>query len=235
VKLSFLVYEVVMKKCVLLLSGGLDSVSLLHYAVKELSYDEVYALSFNYGQKHSRELKEASWNCYKIKQVKEHQVLDLQFMKEILQDSSSLVGDKIDVPDLDSIADGDLDQPVTYVPNRNMMLLSLAASYAESCGCTEVYYGAQAQDEYGYWDCTHEFLGKINQVLSLNRRDSVTIKAPFIGKSKGEVVAIGSKCGVDFKHTWTCYRGGEEPCNTCPSCVERALAFSKAGEVDPLV
>ena len=224
-----------MKKCVLLLSGGMDSVSLLYYVVKELSFEEVYALSFNYGQKHSRELKEASWNCEKFNEVKEHRILDLQFMREILQDSSSLVGDKIDVPDLDKISESELDQPVTYVPNRNMMLLSLAASYAESCSCTEVYYGAQAQDEYGYWDCTKEFLEKINAVLDLNRRDGITIKAPFVGKSKGDVVAIGNKYGVDFSHTWTCYRGGDVPCGTCPSCVERRLAFEKARVVDPLV
>ena len=153
-----------MKKCVMLLSGGMDSVSLVHYAVKELFYDEVYALSFDYGQKHSKELKEATWNCQQFTEVKEHRILDLQFMREILQDSSSLVGDKIDVPDLDKIRESELDQPVTYVPNRNMMLLSLAASYAESRSCTEVYYGAQAQDEYGYWDCTKEFLEKLNNV-----------------------------------------------------------------------
>lgn len=224
-----------MKKCVLLLSGGMDSVSLLHHAINELAYEEVYTLSFNYGQKHSRELEEATWNSQKFPQVKEHRVLDLQFMREILQGTSSLVGDQIEVPDLDSIKEGDLDQPVTYVPNRNMMLLSLAASYAESCQCTEVFYGAQAQDEYGYWDCTKEFLDKMNQVLSLNRRDSVEIKAPFVNKNKSEVVSIGHRCGVDFKRTWTCYKGGAVICNTCPSCVERAGAFAKVGIIDPLV
>jgi 7-cyano-7-deazaguanine synthase len=84
-----------MKKCVMLLSGGMDSVSLLHHAVKDLLFDEIYALSFDYGQKHSRELQEATWNCQQLKEVKEHRILDLQFMREILQDSSSLVGDKI--------------------------------------------------------------------------------------------------------------------------------------------
>ncbi|MCM8541379.1 MAG: 7-cyano-7-deazaguanine synthase QueC [Lentisphaeraceae bacterium] len=224
-----------MDKCVLLLSGGMDSVTLLHYVVNELKCKEVYALSFNYGQKHSRELEEAAWNCRKFPQVKEHRKLNLEFMKGILEDSSSLVGDKIDVPDLDSILEADLDQPVTYVPNRNMMLLSLAASYAETCDCRQIYYGAQAQDEYGYWDCTKEFLDKINQVFSLNRRGSVTINAPFVSKSKADVVEIGLENGVDFAHTWTCYRGGVRPCKTCPSCMERSLAFAKAGKEDPLI
>lgn len=224
-----------MDKCVILLSGGMDSVTLLHYVVNELQCKEVYALSFNYGQKHSRELEEAAWNCRKFTQVQEHRTLNLEFMKGILENSSSLVGDKIEVPDLDSIKQEDLDQPVTYVPNRNMMLLSLAASYAESRGCREVFYGAQAQDEYGYWDCTKEFLERINGVLSLNRRESVKINAPFVSKSKGDVVGIGLSNGVDFSHTWTCYRGGKKACGSCPSCRERALAFSKAGAADPLL
>ena len=224
-----------MSKCVILVSGGMDSVTLLHYAVKVLKIDEVYALSFNYGQRHSRELVEARWNCEKFSAVKEHRVLDLEFMREILQGSSSLVGDVIDVPDLDSIEEKDLDQPITYVPNRNMMLLSLAASYAESRDCRQIYYGAQAQDEYGYWDCTEEFLEKINNVFSLNRRNSVEVLAPFVHKSKGDVVEIGLENGVDFSRTWTCYRGGEEPCKKCPSCVERELAFTQAGQKDPLI
>lgn len=224
-----------MSKCVILVSGGMDSVTLLHYAVKTLKMKEIYALSFNYGQKHSRELEEARWNCKKFPEVKEHRVLDLGFMREILKNSSSLVGDVIDVPDLHSIAEKDLDQPITYVPNRNMMLLSLAASYAESCGCQDVYYGAQAQDEYGYWDCTEDFLSRINQVLALNRRDEVEIKAPFVHKSKGDVVSIGLENDVDFGRTWTCYRGGEKPCQECPSCVERKLAFEQAGQKDPLI
>lgn len=224
-----------MDKCVILLSGGMDSVSLLHYVINELACREVYALSFNYGQKHSRELEEAAWNCRRFDQVKEHRRMNLEFMKGILEGSSSLVGDKIEVPDLDSIKQEDLDQPVTYVPNRNMMLLSLAASYAETKGCREVFYGAQAQDEYGYWDCTGEFLERINSVLSLNRRESVRINAPYVSMSKGDVVSSGLKNGVDFAHTWTCYRGGVKPCRTCPSCMERALAFSKAGVADPLI
>ena len=224
-----------MDKCVILLSGGMDSVTLLHYVINKLDCKEVYALSFNYGQKHSRELEEAAWNCRKFPQIKEHRVMNLEFMKGILEGTSSLVGDKIEVPDLDKIKAEDLDQPVTYVPNRNMMLLSLAASFAEARGCRQVFYGAQAQDEYGYWDCTKDFLEKINQLLSLNRRESITINAPFVAKTKGEVVEIGLENGVDFSHTWTCYRGGTKSCGSCPSCRERALAFSNAGSVDPLL
>ena len=94
--------------------------------------------------------------------------------------------------------------------------------------------GAQAQDEYGYWDCTPDFVERINAVLALNRRQPVQVCAPFVGMSKGAVVRMGLALGVDYAHTWTCYRGEERPCGTCPSCVERRRAFETAGVADPL-
>ena len=121
---------------------------------------------------------------------------------------TALVDGGDDVPDLKDLSENELEQPPTYVPNRNMMLLSIAAAYAESNGAREVYYGAQAHDEYGYWDCTEDFLGRINSVLTLNRRDSVQIVAPFVSKKKEELVSLGLELGVDFSHTWSCYRGG---------------------------
>jgi len=138
------------------------------------------------------------------------------------------------VPDLASLTQEALTQPPTYVPNRNMMLLSMAAAYAEAHDMTEVFYGAQAQDEYGYWDCTRDFLERINGVLSLNRRRPVTVHAPFVSKSKAETVALGVKLGVDFTQTWSCYRGGEAACGACPTCVERLNAFKANGFADPV-
>jgi 7-cyano-7-deazaguanine synthase len=115
------------------------------------------------------------------------------------------------------------------------MLLSVAAAYAEAQGATEVFYGAQAHDEYGYWDCTADFLERINHVLALNRRYPITIHAPFVGEKKSSLVRMGLELGVDFAQTWSCYRGGDAPCGTCPTCVERAKAFAEAGVADPLV
>lgn len=224
-----------MAKCVVLLSGGLDSVTLLYHTIKDQDFDEVYALSFNYGQKHKRELEAAAWHCEQLSEVKEHRVLDISFMEDYLKGASSLVGDQIDVPALDDIKDDDLDQPVTYVPNRNMLLLSLAASYAEARSCQELFYGAQSQDEYGYWDCTTEFLDNMNNVLSLNRRDAVRIQAPFVSLRKADEIKLGLTYGVDYSKTWTCYRGDLEPCKVCPSCVERAIAFEDCGIEDPLL
>ncbi len=213
-----------MQKAVVLLSGGVDSSTLLHYVVKELKVPEVYAVSFLYGQKHEREIEMARWQANDAG-IAGHIELNVECIADITKGASALTDDAIDVPLLSEISDDDRTQPVTYVPNRNMMFLSLAASYAESIGADSVFYGAQAQDEYGYWDCTVDFVSKMNDVLGLNRREGITVYAPFALKDKGEVVRLGEGLGVDYEHTWTCYKGGEEPCGECPSCVERTRAF----------
>jgi 7-cyano-7-deazaguanine synthase len=106
-----------------------------------------------------------------------------------------------------------------------MVLLALAAAYAEAKGVQDVFYGAQRQDEYGYWDCSGKFVERLNDVLSLNRGKPVRVHAPFARMRKAEVLRLGLELGVDYEHTWTCYRGGAKPCGTCPSCVERDAAF----------
>ena len=216
-------------KAVVLLSGGLDSSTLLHYVKKILGVDEVYALSMVYGQKHVREIEMAKWQA-DVVGVVEHRCVDISFMGDMLMGSSSLIDPDIAVDDLADMDEDDLDQPTTYVPNRNMILLSLAAAWAEALGVNVVFYGAQAQDQYGYWDCTVDFVAKINDVLSLNRKNRIKIRAPFVDKSKAELVKIGLTLGVDYDHTWSCYRGGDKPCGVCPTCVERARAFEKNAE-----
>jgi 7-cyano-7-deazaguanine synthase len=218
---------------VVLVSGGLDSSVLLHHVAVNLGRGPVHALSFNYGQRHSKELVCAHYQAEQAK-VFVHRVIDISFMGDLLKDGSSLVKGGAVVPRLDELAEEDLEQPPTYVPNRNMMLLSIAAAYAEAKGVSELYYGAQAQDEYGYWDCTEAFLDRINHVLSLNRRDSVTVHAPFVRMKKTELVRTGAALGVDFARTWSCYRGGEKACGVCPTCVERLNAFKQADALDPL-
>ena len=221
------------RPAVVLLSGGMDSTVLLHHAIKEIRCPEVHALSFNYGQRHSRELACAAAQA-RLAGISHHRVMDITFMGALIRQGSALIDGGDDVPDLASLSAEDLAQPPTYVPNRNMMLLSMAAAYAEAHGMTDVYYGAQAQDEYGYWDCTRDFLRRINEVLLLNRRKPVTIHGPFIESSKAEIVARGIRLGVDFAQTWSCYRGGASACGTCPTCVERLNAFSANNRTDPL-
>jgi len=222
-----------MTAAVVLLSGGIDSSTLLHYVRRELGVEAIYALSFHYGQRHSRELKAAEAQAAAVG-VCEHRILDISEFGGLTAGGSVLTDLSSDVPDLADIPESDRRQPPTYVPNRNMVLLSLAAAYAEANGVSDVFYGAQAQDEYGYWDCTADFLERINRLLALNRRDAVTIHAPFVDKRKAEVLRVGLNLGVDYADTWTCYRGGNHPCGSCPSCTERAAAFKETGQVDPL-
>lgn len=217
-------YSVNNAKAVVLLSGGMDSTTLLHYVVKTLGVHAVYALSLVYGQKHARELEMAAWQA-RAAGVTEHREVELGFMRDLLRGASALTDPDMAVPDLADLDAKQRMQPLTYVPNRNMMLLSLAVAWAEALGAGRVYYGAQAQDQYGYWDCTVDFIARINDVLALNRNTRIVVEAPFATLSKADVVRMGISLGVDYARTWSCYRGGEAPCGRCPTCVERERAF----------
>ncbi len=221
-------------KTVVLLSGGMDSSTLLHYVAKKLGYGEVYALTVDYGQKHRREIEAARWQCGQLPQVKDWRLLDLSLLGELTRGASALTDAAISVPALNAVPEAELDQPPTYVPNRNLIMLALAAAWAESRGCTDIFYGAQAHDQYGYWDCTAEFVERLNAVLNLNRKHEINIQAPFAGMRKVEELAIGLELGVDYAHTWSCYRGGARACGECPACIERLEAFAAADVVDPL-
>jgi 7-cyano-7-deazaguanine synthase len=221
-------------RAVVLLSGGLDSSTLLHYVVKKLGAREVHAVSFLYGQKHRRELEAAAWQA-KAAGVTAHDIVDMEFFGALLPGASALTDAAVAVPRLADLDSKTLSQPPTYVPNRNMMLLSVAAAYAEARGIRDVFYGAQTQDSYGYWDCTPVFVERVNAVLALNHRPPVLVHAPFVWMRKTEEIALGLELGVDYAHTWTCYRGNAAPCGECPSCVERTTAFKEAGIVDPLM
>lgn len=222
-----------MNSAVVLLSGGLDSSVLLHDVRRRLGKGALHALSFYYGQKHARELDMARTQAAAAGVVS-HRVVDISFFKELTAGGSALTDDAIPVPDLAALSAAQLAQPPTYVPNRNMVLLSLAAAYAEAAGVREVFYGAQKQDRYGYWDCTPEFVERINELLALNRVRPVRVQAPFVAMSKGDIVRLGVELGVDFSRTWSCYRGVPPACGTCPTCIERCAAFAEAGMADPL-
>ena len=219
-------------KAVIILSGGLDSTTLLHYVKKELKYDEIYALTFNYGQRHKKEIECAKYQATSVG-CKEHKIIDISFFKDLTKGASALTDESIHVPHIKDVL-GD-PQPITYVPNRNMILLSIATAYAESVGASDVFYGAQAHDTYsGYWDASPEFLDKINEVLSLNRRHIISIKAPFIHLKKRDLIALGLKLGVDYSRTWTCYNGKDKACGVCPTCSDRIKAWKDIGQKDPL-
>jgi len=147
----------------------------------------------------------------------------------LIAGGSALTDAAIRVPDLENLSGKQRRQPPTYVPNRNMLFLSLAAAYAEARGIRDVFYGAQAQDEYGYWDCTVDFVNRINHILRLNRGKAVTVHAPFALMKKADVLKIGLELGVDYRHTWSCYRGGKKPCGTCPTCVSDGTHSGRLG------
>lgn len=210
-------------KTVLLLSGGMDSTTLLYYLKNK--GDEVYCLSFHYGQRHSKELECAS----KITELTNtpHKIIDISSINELLQGSS--LTSEIDVPH------GHYEEESmksTVVPNRNMILLSLAIGYAVSIKADNVAYAAHAGDHHIYPDCRPIFFDKMNEVSLIANYEPVNIIAPFLYLTKGEIAKIGKKLKVPYDITWTCYEGKDEPCGKCGACIERAEALELAQKED---
>lgn len=222
-----------MKKAIVLLSGGLDSTTVLYLAQSQ-GFDEIYAITFQYGQKHDKELKSAQ-AVAKAAGVKEHKVVNLllnQWQGCALTDPSV------------EVEDGNVERqdiPVTYVPARNMVFLSVAASWADALDITDIFIGVSEVDYSGYVDCRAEFIQAMEQAINLGtvlgaeKKQHISIHAPFMHMTKAEEVKLGIRLGVDFGLTWTCYRGEDKPCGTCDSCLLRAKAFAEAREKDPLI
>lgn len=222
-----------MKKAIVLLSGGLDSTTAL-YLAKSQGFDEIYALTFLYGQKHDKELKSAM-AVAKATEVKEHKVVNLLL--------NQWQGCALTDPDME-VENGNIqrqDIPSTYVPARNMVFLSVAASWADALGITDIFIGVSEVDYSGYVDCREEFIRamenaiNLGTVLGAEKQQHLTIHAPFMHMTKAEEVKLGVQLGVDFGLTWTCYRGEDKPCGTCDSCLLRAKAFEEAQIKDPLI
>ena len=223
-------------KALVLFSGGLDSSVCLGLAVKKYGADEVMALSVYYGQKHKKEM-EASEKVaafYGVKRV----TLDLG---EIFRGSrcSLLEGSAEEIPHeeyAEQLAKNGGAPVNTYVPFRNGLFLSAAASVGLSNGCEAVYYGAHADDAAGnaYPDTSVAFNRLISEAVYEGSGGAIQIVAPFINASKAHVVAVGSEIGVPFALTWSCYEGHEKACGTCGTCRDRKRAFEENGLVDPV-
>lgn len=221
------------KKAIVLLSGGLDSTTALYLAKSE-GFEEIYALTFLYGQKHDKELKCAR-AIARTAGVHEHKIVNLLL--------NQWQGCALTDPEMD-VEDGNTERqdiPATYVPARNMVFLSVAASWADALEITDIFIGVSEVDYSGYVDCREEFIKAMENAINLGtvtgveKKQHITIHAPFMHLTKAEEVKLGLRLGVDFGLTWTCYRGGEKPCGTCDSCLLRAKAFAEAGIKDPLV
>jgi 7-cyano-7-deazaguanine synthase len=222
------------KRAIVLLSGGLDSSTALAITVEQ-GYTP-YALSFRYGQRHERELAAAQaigrhFGCV------EHKIVDLDLRAF---GGSALTDDAIDLPldrDQATLTSG---VPVTYVPARNLIFLSIATAYAEVSGADDLFLGINAIDYSGYPDCRPQFLNAFAEAARLATKagteDGRTMRfhAPLIALAKAEIVRAGTRLGVPWELTWSCYAGGEQACGRCDSCQLRLKGFVEAGMCDPL-
>jgi len=225
-------------KLVLAFSGGMDS-SVLLFMAADRGYKEIHTVSFDYGQRHSKELQCITlqkWNLQKkYPNVKfTNKVLDVSYIKDI-SPTSSLTNLEIDNPDISKMA-GDA-QPVSYVPFRNQMFLSICCAYAESLGAQDVWYGAAEVDSLaGYWDTTDPFIERYNELISQNRQHQIKISAPLLTMSKADIVREGVRLQVKFEDTWTCYSNREDGLAdaTTPSSSLRLSGFLESGYRDPI-
>ena len=222
-------------KAMVLFSGGVDSTTCLGIAVDKYGAENVVALSIAYGQKHTKEI-ECSQKIAQHYGV-EHLYLDLG---KIFQYSncSLLSHSDQEIPTesyAEQIEKTDGAPVSTYVPFRNGLFLSSAASIALSKGCEVIYYGAHSDDAAGnaYPDCSDAFNKAINDAIYIGSGNQLKVEAPFIGLTKAQVVKKGLELKVPYELTWSCYMGEDKPCGVCGTCIDRAKAFEANGVADP--
>ena len=223
-------------KALVLFSGGVDSSTCLTMAVKKYGSENVTALSIFYGQKHDREISaaDAVAEFYGVEHIK----LDLSLIFDF-SDCSLLSRSEEEIPHesyAEQLEKTDGAPVSTYVPFRNGLFISAAASVAISKGCGIIFYGAHADDAAGnaYPDCSDSFNKAMNEAVWLGSGNQVKIEAPFVGMTKAQVVKTGLELGVPYELTWSCYEGGEKPCGVCGTCRDRIAAFEANGVHDPL-
>ena len=211
-----------MKKVIVLLSGGMDSATLLWLAKRE--FDRVWAVSFNYGQRHRVELKYAK-ELAELAGVEEHIIVQLPIYRSIK--GSALIDESVEVP---SGEYPENEPPITTVPMRNLNFLAIASAFADSLEIGHIGIGVHALDT-PYPDCRPEFItsaeAAINAGSTLTAKKKVRIHvwAPFLGMSKRDIALLGKELGVPYEKTYSCYRGTEPPCGECPTCIQREEAL----------
>ena len=223
-------------RVLVLSSGGVDSSTALGLAVSKYGAENVSALSISYGQKHDKEIEAAKKVAafYGVEQL----FLDLSLIFQY-SDCSLLKQSSEEIPEESyavQIQKTKGEKPVsTYVPFRNGLFLSSAASIALSKNCGRIYYGAHADDAAGfaYPDCSEVFNDAMNKAIYEGSGHQLRIEAPFVRMNKAEVVKLGLELGVPYALTWSCYEGGERPCGKCGTCIDRASAFAANGVKDP--
>jgi 7-cyano-7-deazaguanine synthase len=220
-------------KAVVLLSGGLDSTTTL--AIAQQQGYELHALSFDYGQRHQREVDAAEAVARYYGVTRQQTItIDLRAFG-----GSALTAD-IPVPHQRSLADMAADIPITYVPARNTIFLSFALAYAEVTGANDIFLGINAIDYSGYPDCRPEYLEAYQHMANLATKASTQdgrrfrFHAPLLRMGKAEIIRKGIELGVPYHLTWSCYEGGELACGTCDSCLLRLNGFAEVGVQDPI-
>lgn len=219
-------------KAVILLSGGLDSSTVL-YQAKADGY-ECYAISFDYQQRHRREL-EAAIAIAQCAGVVDHQLMSFDLR---LWGGSALTDNSIDLPQR-SVSAINQNIPITYVPARNTIFLSFALAYAETINAQIVYIGVNALDYSGYPDCRPDYIQAMQEVFRLGTKQgregqAIKIVVPLIDLKKTQIIQLGNHLGVPWEKTWSCYAGGDNACGVCDSCQLRLAAFAQLGLQDPL-
>ncbi len=220
-------------KAVILLSGGLDSSTVLYKALADGC--ECYALSFDYQQRHRKELDSAREVAKKAGVVK-HQIVKFDLTQ---WGGSALTDNSIDLPQERSLEEMSQKIPITYVPARNTIFLSFACAYAETIAAQRVYIGVNALDYSGYPDCRSDYIQAMQEVFRLGTKQGregnpIQIFTPLIDLKKTEIIQLGGKLGVPWELTWSCYSGGDFACGVCDSCRLRLAAFAELGLTDPL-
>jgi 7-cyano-7-deazaguanine synthase len=223
------------KKAVVLLSGGLDSTTVM--AIARSNGYEIYGLSFRYGQRHALEL-EAARRVARALNAKKHLVMDLDLAKI---GGSALTGD-IEVPKGRNEGEMKGEIPVTYVPARNTIFLSHALAWAEVLGASDIFIGVNAIDYSGYPDCRPEYIEAFERMANLSTKAGVEgktkfkIRTPLINMTKADIIRKGIELGIDYSMTHSCYDPSPEgmPCGRCDSCLLRKKGFREAGITDPV-
>lgn len=221
-----------MVNVVAVVSGGMDSVTALYQAweIVDEQSEAIRMISFDYGQKHVRELDMAAYHAEML--GIRHDIINLTSLSALLS-SSALVG-SADVPD-GHYADETM--KATVVPNRNMMMLSIATAVAVNDKAQFIVAGMHAGDHPIYPDCRPEFVRSFNETIHVATEgfavEGMRVFTPFLHMGKHDIVEEGTRLGVDYDYTWSCYKGGDIHCGTCGTCVERKEAFELAGVIDP--
>lgn len=220
------------KKAICLISGGVDS-SVSTFIAKDKGYG-IYALSFDYGQQHRKEL-DCAKKIAKAAQAHEHIIFPLELHRF---GSSSLVGDSSPIEN-HALSDIGKTIPSTYVPARNTVFLSIGLAYAEALDADTIVIGATAADYAGYPDCRPAYIQAYQQMADLATKrgvegKSITIDTPVLTLSKAEIILTGLQLKVPFANTWSCYRGQQQACGVCDSCLLRLKGFKEANVKDPI-